>query len=75
MSDTKKRYIKNNVSILSMEGKLEIYKLIKVNYSCAIRDSRNVDGLYIDLDKILDKHIIDSIYDIIRKRKECIKRK
>jgi hypothetical protein len=71
----KKRYIKNNISILSHDSKVDIYKMIKLENDNAIRDSRNVDGLYIDLDKITEKHILDNIYDIIKRRKECIRRK
>jgi hypothetical protein len=67
MSDiTKKRYIKNNI---------DIYKIIKEDNPNAIRDSKNIDGLYVNLDKILNRHNLDSIYNIVKERKECIKKK
>jgi hypothetical protein len=76
MSDiTKKRYIKNNISILSLESKIDIYKIIKEDNPNAIRDSKNIDGLYVNLDKILNRHNLDSIYNIVKERKECIKKK
>jgi hypothetical protein len=72
---TKKRYIKSNISILSDESTREIYNMIKSECGGAIRETRNSDGVYVDLDKIINKDILNNIYLIIKKRKDIIKRK
>ncbi len=68
----KKRYIKNNINMLSVENKKEILSLvIREDGMNSVREDRAF-GVSIDLDKITHLNVIDSIYDIIKKRKISI---
>lgn len=68
-----KDYIKNNVNILSIEKKTQLYNSIRncANNSKAIRDSNKNDKIFIDLDLIDDKTIY-YIYNVIVEYKKNI---
>ena len=69
----RKDYIKNNVNILSVEKKTQLYNNIRncTNNSKSIRDSNKNDKIFIDLDRI-DEKTIDYIYNIIVEYKKNI---
>ena len=71
MSNKQKDYIKNNVNILSIEKKTQLYNSIRNNNLTAIRDSNKSDKIYIDLD-LVDENTIEYIYCIITEYKKNI---
>lgn len=68
-------YIYRNYDILTVEQNKNIYNLIRRTIgSKAIRENMaDTNGVYIDLNEIKDEGIIDSIYTMIKTRKEEIK--
>lgn len=67
----KKRFIKNNVSLLPPEIKTDFYLTIKTQCPVAIRTGSNLDGVYVDLDYI-DDSIICNIYNVLKDKKRTI---
>ena len=68
-------YIYRNYDILTVEQNNNIYNLIRRTIgSKAIRENMaDTNGVYIDLNEIKDEGIIDTIYTMIKTRKEEIK--
>ena len=68
-------YIYRHYDILTIEQNENIYNLIRRTIgSKAIRENMaDTTGVYIDLSEIKDESIIDTIYIMIKNRKEDIK--
>lgn len=68
-------YILRNHDVLSEEQNNNIYNLIRRTVGTnPIREKKGeTNGVYIDLEKIDDITVIDSIYNLIKTRKEDIK--
>ena len=68
-------YIYRNHDILTVEQNKNIYNLIRRTIgSKAIRENMaDTNGVYIDLNEIKNEGIIDTIYTMIKTRKEEIK--
>jgi hypothetical protein len=70
----KKTYIKRQVDndVLNMETIRNIYKIVRCNEGLTpIRDSKDVHGIFVDLNKI-NPNTIDLIYILIKKRMDTI---
>lgn len=65
-------YVKRHIDILTVEHHRNIYNMIRSSSANAIRDGASIDAIYVDLQKI-DLTILNSIYNIIKLRKEEIK--
>ncbi len=67
------QYIFRHHEILAVEQNLKIYVMLRrMQCTRAIRESINND-VYVDLSEIDDPAIIDTIYGLVKSRKEEIK--